>query len=213
MNGAEMTALGKEIDPDSDRVLLDGKPVHPRSGFVYILLNKPPGYLVSLDDPHHTSTVFDLLGGVDRRVFPVGRLDLDTSGVLLFTDDGELTFRLCHPSFGVEKTYLARVEGIPDSETIRALSEGIELGGRTTATARVHIGDVDSEGALLSLTLHEGRKRQIKRMCKSVGHPVRSLERTDFGSLTAKGLEPGEWRYLSLREIKSLKQLVELIEP
>jgi pseudouridine synthase len=210
VNGATAAALGTEIDPEADRVAVDGRPVRPEAEFVYVLMNKPPGLLVSLQDPHHPRTVLDLLKGLDRRVFPVGRLDLDTTGVLLLTDDGDLTFRLCHPRHGVEKTYLARVEGVPDGEDLRALSEGIDLDGRRTAPARVRIVKGDAGGALLRITVHEGRKRQVKRMCREVGHRVRDLERIDFGGITAAGLGPGEWRFLTPEEVDHLKRTVGL---
>lgn len=210
MNGTTVTALGTEIAPEIDRVAVDGRPIRPRDDFVYILMNKPPGILVSLEDPHHPRTVLDLLNGLDRRVFPVGRLDLDTSGVLLLTDDGDLTFRLCHPRHGVEKTYLARVEGVPDGEDLRALAEGVDLDGRRTAPARAQVERKGAEGALLRITVHEGRKRQIKRMCREVGHPVKALERIAFGGLTAAGLGPGEWRYLTPEEVARLKRMVGL---
>ena len=210
VNGTTVTALGTEIAPETDRVTVDGRPVCPGTDFVYILMNKPPGILVSLEDPHHPRTVLDLLHGLERRVFPVGRLDLDTSGVLLLTDDGDLTFRLCHPRHGVFKTYLARVQGVPDGEALRALTEGVDLDGHRTAPARVQVERKDAEGALLRITVHEGRKRQIKRMCREVGHPVRALERVSFGGLTAAGLRPGAWRYLTPDEVTRLKQMVGL---
>ncbi len=210
MNGTTVTTLGTEIAPETDRVAVDGRPVRPGVDFVYLLMNKPPGTLVSLEDPHHPRTVLDLLNGLERRVFPVGRLDLDTSGVLLLTDDGDLTFRLCHPRHGVLKTYLARVQGVPDGEDLRALSEGVDLDGRRTAPARVQVERKDTEGALLRITVHEGRKRQIKRMCREVGHPVKALERVAFGGLTAAGLRPGEWRYLTPDEVVRLKRMVGL---
>lgn len=213
VNGTTVTALGTVIAPDVDRVALDGNPVRLRVEFAYILLNKPPGVIVSLDDPHHPRTVIDLLKGVDRRVFPIGRLDLDTSGVLLLTDDGDLTFRLCHPRYGVTKTYLAWVDGVPDAKDLRALAAGVDLDGRRTAPASVRVERKGAGGALLRLTLHEGRKRQVKRMCKEVGHPVRSLARVDFGGITAEGLKPGDWRYLSPGEVGRLKRSVGLGKP
>ena len=213
MNGATVTALGMVIAPDADCVAVDGKPVGLREDFVYVLLNKPPGVIVSLGDPHHPRTVCDLLKGVERRVFPVGRLDLDTSGALLLTDDGDLTFRLCHPRYGVNKTYLAWVDGVPDAQDLRALAAGIDLDGRRTAPARVRVERQEAGATLLRLTLHEGRKRQVKRMCREVGHRVRALERADFGGITTAGLRQGEWRYLTPEEVDRLKRSVELGKP
>jgi len=210
VNGGAAAALGTEIDPEADRVAVDGRPVRPVAESVYVLMNKPPGLLVSLQDPHHPRTVLDLLDGLDRRVFPVGRLDIDTTGVLLLTDDGDLAFRLCHPRHGVEKTYLARVDGAPDDGDLRTLSEGVDLDGRRTAPARIQVVGKHAGGAVLRITIHEGRKRQVKRMCREVGHRVRSLERIDFGGLTAAGLRPGQWRFLTPDEVARLRRGVGL---
>ena len=213
VNGTRIQAPGTRVLPDTDRVTVDGHPVAPPPEFVYVLLNKPSGVIVSLGDPHHPRTVVDLLDGLNRRVFPVGRLDLDTSGVLLLTDDGELTNRLCHPRYGVEKIYLARVEGVPDLADIRALSDGVEIEGRLTSPAKVLVRRRQRESSLLEIALHEGRKRQIKRMCKTVGHPVQTLVRISFGSLTAAGLEPGQWRYLTSEEVTGLRRMIGLKKP
>lgn len=210
VNGTTVTTLGTAIEPDSDAVAVDGHAVRPPADYVYVLLNKPPGVVVSLGDPHHSRTVLDLLQGVRRRVFPVGRLDLDTSGVLLLTDDGDLTFRLCHPSHGAEKTYLAWVDGVPDADDLHNLAGGVDLDGRATAPARVSLERAEAGTALVRLSLHEGRKRQVKRMCREIGHRVRSLERVDFGGIVAAGLGRGQWRYLTPAEVERLRCVVGL---
>lgn len=210
VNGQVVTHLGTRIDPATDQVTYDGKPVQMRAGHTYVLLNKPAGYLVSVSDPHHDRTVFDLLTGISERVFPVGRLDLDTFGVLLLTDDGDLSFRLMHPRFGVEKTYRVLVQGRPEKKALTLLREGVDLEDGKTAPARVKIVKLDgpNENAVMDMVLHEGRKRQVKRMCLAVGHRVMSLTRLSFAGLTADGLELGKWRHLTGPEVGRLKRLV-----
>lgn len=207
VNGLRVDHPGILIDSEADRVVYNGRWIRLPAVCTYLVLNKPPGYLVSAGDPHHRRTVYDLLEGIKARVFPVGRLDLDTRGVLLLTDDGALSYRLTHPRYGVKKTYRAHVEGVVSPGALRRLCEGVLLEGRLTAPAEVRL--VEGNG-VLELTLREGRKRQVKRMCGEVGHPVRELERTVFAGITTGGLEPGRWRHLSRGEVAHLKQLVGL---
>jgi 23S rRNA pseudouridine2605 synthase len=176
-------------------------PAWVREGLVYYLLNKPRGVVTTAADPQGRPTVIELVP-LEPRVFPVGRLDVDTEGLLLLTNDGELTHRLTHPSFGVEKEYLAEVEGTPTPAELRRLREGVTLDDGPTAPARV--GAVAPE--LLRLTIHEGRNRQVRRMCAAVGHPVVRLVRTRLGPLTDRSLKPGEWRPLTMAEVRSLAE-------
>ena len=199
------------INPQVDRVSYRGREIRAPGVFTYLVLNKPAGYLVSKSDPHHFRTIYDLLNGISAPVFPVGRLDLDTWGVLLLTDDGGLNFRLTHPSFGVEKTYRVQVMGIPSSNAISRLRKGIEVKGKLTAPAKVCQEISRSENGVMKLTIHEGRKRQIKQMCNAVGHPIVRLERILFGGISADGLAPGCWRHLTSSETCSLKRLVGLV--
>lgn len=210
VNGQVVTHPGTRIDPERDRVRCDGKPVRPVGVHTYVLLNKPEGYLVSAGDPHHERTIFDLLEGVEARVFPVGRLDLDTRGVLLLTDDGDLSFRLMHPRFGIEKVYRAHVRGCPDEDVLQRLREGVALEGGFTAPAGVRLVRREGAHAVLELTLREGRKRQVKLMCAAVGHRVSRLVRIAFGGLTAQGLDMGQWRLLTDAEVAELKHRVGL---
>lgn len=210
VNGEVVTHPGTRVHPERDRVCCDGKPVRLVGVHTYVLLNKPEGYLVSAGDPHHDRTVFDLLKGVDARVFPVGRLDLDTRGVLLLTDDGDLSFRLMHPRFGIEKVYRAHVRGCPAEEVLQALREGVVLEDGLTAPAEVRLVRREGAHAVLELILREGRKRQVKLMCAAVGHRVSRLVRTAFGGLTAHGLNPGQWRLLTDAEVAELKHRVGL---
>lgn len=198
VNGAP-AELGRRVDPDADRVEVDGCPVGIRPGLVHYLLNKPRGVVTTAADTHGRPTVVELVPA-EPRVFPVGRLDADTEGLLLLTNDGELTQRLTHPSFGVEKEYMAEVEGRPSPAAVRRLREGVELDDGVTAPAKVAL----VEPSVLRITIHEGRNRQVRRMCEAVGHPVTRLVRIRIGPLTDRRLKPGEWRALTLAEVRAL---------
>jgi pseudouridine synthase len=182
-----------------DRVEVDGRPVE-RQPLTYVLLHKPAGVVTTARDPHGRPTVVGLVG-LERRVVPVGRLDADTTGVLLLTNDGPLAHRLMHPRYEVDKVYEAEVEGEPDDEALARLTEGVELDDGTTAPAKVK----RLELSRLELTLHEGRKHQVKRMLAAVGHPVTRLHRRSYAGLDADGLDPGEWRELSADEVARLR--------
>ena len=182
-----------------DTVELDGRPLELEQ-LAYVLLHKPAGVVTTASDPHGRRTVVDLVA-VSERVVPVGRLDADTTGVLLLTNDGPLAHRLMHPRYEVDKVYEAEVEGEPDDEAIRRLAEGVELDDGPTAPAGVQrLGP-----SRLELTLHEGRKHQVKRMCEAVGHPVRRLHRSEYAGLTLAGVEPGAWRELTQDEVAALR--------
>ncbi|HSE80973.1 MAG TPA: pseudouridine synthase [Gaiellaceae bacterium] len=187
----------------TDRVELDGRPLGLEP-LAYVLLHKPAGVVTTASDPHGRRTVVDLLD-LQQRVVPVGRLDADTTGALLLTNDGPLAHRLMHPRYEVDKVYEVEVEGDPDDEALRRLADGIELDDGPTAPARVRrVGP-----SRLELTLHEGRKHQVKRMCEAVGHPVRRLHRSRYAGLTVAGLGPGEWRELTREEVAALRILTE----
>ncbi len=199
----EVAELGRRVDLDSSLVAVDGAPVGIRPDLVHYLLNKPAGVITTADDPQGRPTVVQIVPA-EPRVFPVGRLDADTEGLLLLTNDGELTHRLTHPSFGVEKEYLAHVEGEPSRAALRALRDGVELEDGPTAGARV----TAVEPNLLRITIHEGRNRQVRRMCEAVRHPVIRLVRTRIGPIVDRRLKPGEWRALSRDEVRSLEVAV-----
>lgn len=196
-----------------DVVRVKGNRVIPGERNTYLLLDKPAGYLSTARDTHGRKTVLDLLPETGARVYPVGRLDADTEGLLLLTDDGELAFRLTHPRYGVTKTYHALVRGVPGKETLNRLAGGVAVEGRPTAPAQTRLVEVLNGDAVLELVLREGRKRQVKLMCAAVGHPVKHLRRTSFAFLTGAGLSPGSCRPLTGREIGELYRLVGLPEP
>jgi 23S rRNA pseudouridine2605 synthase len=191
-----------------DRVEVDGMPVTAQA-LKYVLLNKPAATVTTARDPLGRSTVVDLVEEIAERVVPVGRLDADTTGALLLTNDGPLSHRLAHPRYGVEKVYEAEVLGAPDEPALQQLAEGIDLEDGRTAPAGVRrLGP-----SKLELTLHEGRKHQVKRMCEAVGHPVLRLHRSRYAGLTVEGLEPGAWRELEPSEMKRLRALTLLQLP
>jgi 23S rRNA pseudouridine2605 synthase len=200
VNG-EVATLGDRADPETDRIEVDGVVVGVRPGLVHYLLNKPAGVVTTASDPQGRPTVVGLVPA-GPRVFPVGRLDAETEGLLLLTNDGELAHRLTHPSFGVDKEYLAEVGGQPTRGALRRLREGVDLEDGPTAPAKVSlVGD-----RLLRITIHEGRKRQVRRMCDAVGLPVRRLVRVRIGPIADRRLAPGEWRALEPGEVRALER-------
>ncbi|MGH9026921.1 MAG: pseudouridine synthase [Acidimicrobiia bacterium] len=199
----EQAVLGRRVDPASDRIAVDGVPVPAAAGLVRYLLNKPSGVITSADDPQGRSTVLDLVP-VEPRVFPVGRLDYDTEGLLILTNDGELANLLAHPRHGVDKTYLAEVDGVPSPAAVRRLRKGVVLDDGVTQPARVSLLQGRDGRAALEIVVHEGRNRQVRRMCDAVGHPVRRLVRTRIGPVGDTRLGPGKWRSLSPREVRAL---------
>ncbi|WP_173298455.1 pseudouridine synthase [Thermanaeromonas sp. C210] len=210
VNGNTVTAMGVKVEPGRDLVEVDGREVKWNGEKVYYLLYKPPGYVTTLYDPQGRPKVIDLLKGVKKRVFPVGRLDYDTEGLLLLTNDGELNLRLTHPRYGVTKTYRALVKGVPDRQALHKLATGVKLEDGMTAPAEVKLLRLGKDTSILELTLREGRKREVRRMCSAVGHPVLRLKRTKMAFLTLKGLRPGEYRPLTKREVERLYALTGL---
>jgi len=200
VNGV-VAQLGRRVDPEVDVVEFDGSQIGVRPGLVHYLLNKPAGVVTTAQDTHGRPTVVELVPA-EPRVFPVGRLDAETEGLLLLTNDGDLTHRLTHPSFGVDKEYLAEVEGQPSRGSIRRLREGVDLDDGPTAPAKASLLAPN----LVRLVIHEGRNRQVRRMCDAIGHPVVRLVRTRIGPLGDTTLAPGEWRALTQHEVRSLER-------
>lgn len=206
VNGQIVTELGFKVDPNTDVITVDGRPIRPERKLV-ILLHKPKGVITSVSDPQGRRTVIDYLKGVKERVYPVGRLDYDTEGLLLLTNDGELANLLMHPRHQVPKTYLATVKGIPHGEQLDRLREGIELEDGRTSPAEVEYADVDLDQntAVISITIHEGRNRQVRRMLEAIGHEVIRLRRIQYGPLTLAGVPRGKYRILKPEEVKELR--------
>jgi 23S rRNA pseudouridine2605 synthase len=194
-----VAVLGQRVDPATARVTVDGVPLPVSPDLVHYLLNKPRGVVTTASDPEGRPTVVGLVPS-RPRIFPVGRLDADTEGLLILTNDGDLAQLLAHPSHGVEKEYLAEVEGTPSPGSVRRLREGIDLEDGRTAPATVAVVGP----GVLRVVIHEGRNRQVRRMCEAVGHPVRRLVRTRIGPVADRSLPPGEWRPLTVDEIRSL---------
>ncbi len=196
----EIAVLGRRVDTDVDRVTVDGEPIGIRPDLVYYLVNKPAGVVTTAHDPQGRPTIVELVPD-DPRVFPVGRLDVETEGLILLTNDGDFAQTVAHPSRGVDKEYLAHVQnGKVSPSALRSLREGIDLEDGRTAPAEVS----QPEPGVLRITIHEGRNRQVRRMCEAVGHPVTRLVRIRIGPIVERGLGPGEWRELSLDEVRAL---------
>jgi pseudouridine synthase len=204
VNGEVVSEMGTKVDPDRDAIKVDGKRVGaPPKGRTYLALHKPRGVVTTMSDPEGRKTVKDFLRGIRARVYPVGRLDYDSEGLLLLTDDGTLARDLMHPSRGVEKTYLAKVKGQPDAEVLVRLSRGIPLDGKRTGPARIRLVR-RGENAWVEITVREGRNRQVRRMFQAVGHPVQRLRRLGYGGVQLGGLPVGQLRSLTAGEVAEL---------
>lgn len=206
VNGKIVTELGTRVTPGVDKVLVDGKPVQQEEELVYILMNKPAGYVTTVKDTHDRMTVMDLLTDVPYRVFPVGRLDFETEGLLLLTNDGEFAYRMTHPKFKMVKTYVATVQGNVTDERLAMLRNGVQLEDGMTAPAQVNIIRRENHKTVVEIAIHEGRNRQVRRMFKAVKNPVLELKRISIGPLTLKGVGVGEYRYLQGAELKKTGQ-------
>jgi len=206
VNGEVVNTLGAKADPATDTIAVNGKPIKSEKK-LYLMLNKPKGVITSASDPQGRKIVSDYLPGIKERVYPVGRLDYDTEGLLLLTNDGEFANLLTHPRHHVPKTYVATVEGVPHGDSLDKLAKGIKLEDGMTAPAEVDYQDVDPDNktAKIVITIHEGRNRQVRRMFEAIGHPVKLLKRIRFGELSLQGLARGQYRHLTPEEIKELR--------
>ncbi|TAK61708.1 MAG: rRNA pseudouridine synthase [Dehalococcoidia bacterium] len=218
VNGARVTELGTTADADADRIEVDGQPIEVAGAPVYLAMNKPMGFLTSVSDPRGRRTVLDLYPpDLPHHVFPIGRLDRDSEGLLLLTNDGEFAHRLAHPRFELDKEYHALVRGAPSADALRRLRAGVEIEDRRTSPAEVDVvatppfgHEARASHVWLKLIIHEGRRRQVRLMCAAVGHPVSQLVRTRIGEVLLGRLAPGKTRPLSGREVASLKTQVGL---
>lgn len=207
VNGQVITEPGLKIDPDKDLVKVNNKKIKLESKKVYIMLNKPLGYVTSLKDEKNRRVVTDLIDGVKERIYPVGRLDIDTTGLLLLTNDGDLTYRLTHPSNEVVKRYIAVVEGVPNKRELESFRQGLLIDGKKTAKAYIKILRSFEDESILDIRIHEGRNRQVRKMCEAINHPVKKLKRVAIGELELGDLHVGNWRFLTEEEIAYLKSL------
>ena len=204
VNGVTVRELGTKADPSHDDIRVDGRRVKVAQHHRYVLLNKPRGYVTTRSDPQRRPTVIDLLGGIREYVYPVGRLDFDSEGLLLLTNDGDLAARLTHPRHGVPRVYEARVLGEPDAHDVERLAKGVTIEGRRTQAAEVKpLGP-----SVLRITIREGRNRQVRKMCEAIGHPVTHLKRVAIGPIKDPKLKPAQWRELREDEVAALKRAV-----
>ena len=209
VNDNIVTELSYQVDEENDVVKVDDKIIKEENKLVYILLNKPEGYITTVKDQFDRPSVIDLLSDVKERVFPVGRLDYETSGLLLLTNDGDLTYKLTHPKHEVDKTYVARVKGKLTKEEIERFKTGLKIEDYTTAPAKLKVIKYDEQrdSSLLEIKIHEGKNRQVRKMCKAINHPVLRLRRSAMGKIKIGDCEIGKYRYLTEDEIKYLKNL------
>lgn len=210
VNGTIVTKLGTKVDPSRDIITVDGRVITPFPAKLYIVLNKPAGYVSTVKDPEKRPVVMDLLDRVDSRVYPVGRLDYDAEGLLLLTNDGELAYRLQHPRYRICRTYEVKVKGNPTHEKLSLLRKGIQLEDGMTLPAKASFLKKTLKNSWITVTLYEGRNRQVKRMCAAIEHPVLKLKRIRFGALYLEDLPQGRYRKLTQDEVKSLYSLVNL---
>lgn len=210
VNGEIVQVLGYKIDDERDCVEVNGKRIKKNQTAVYMMMNKPPGYLVTLKDPFQRDTIVKLLPSHQQRVFPVGRLDFKSEGLLLLTNDGELAHRLMHPRYEIKKVYLVKIKGAPDESSLSQLEKGIYLEGKKTTPAKVKLLYRGPKRSLVKIEIYEGRKREVRRMIEAIGLKVINLQRIKFAGLSLSSLELGKWRYLSRKEINSLKKIVGL---
>jgi len=208
VDGKVVTELGTRIDPEKNQVTFDGHPVALSEGHTYLMLNKPPGFLTTLSDPYGRPTIKDLIKGqVRKRVYPVGRLDRDSQGLLLLTDDGELSHRLLHPRYKVSKKYMVTVQGHPSRDVIKRMEKGVEIApGQVTQPCKVRQVGKRKRQAIFEIVLKEGRKRQIRYMFRAMGYRVDRLVRTEMGPLRLGDLESGRVRSLTPQEVSALRQ-------
>lgn len=206
VNGETIQNLGARIDDKKDRVEVDGKEIKKTEDFVYLMMNKPPGCLVTLKDPFQRPTIKKFLPPVKTRVYPVGRLDFDSEGLLLLTNDGKLTYRLTHPRYQVKKTYLVKVKGRLQKKDLTQLEKGVYLEGRKTAPAQIEILEEKASSSLLKIQIHEGRKREIRKMFSTLGCEAVKLQRIELGGVSLGSLKKGQCRHLTPQEVKKLKR-------
>ena len=207
VNGVIVTELGTKVTPKKDTIIYNGKKLEIENNFVYILLNKAIGYVTRAKDQFNRDTVLDLIK-IKQRIVPVGRLDMYTSGALLLTNDGQFVYKITHPKHEIEKTYNATVSGIVTNKDIEKLQQGVQIENYKTKPAKAKILKIDKEKNIsrIQIIIHEGKNRQVRKMCEAIGKKVVALHRSKIGSIEVKDLELGKWRYLTTKEVQSLIQ-------
>ena len=206
VNGKVINELGTKVNPEKDEIYFDDKKIENKEELVYILLNKPIGYVTTAKDQFNRDTVMNLIK-IKERVVPVGRLDMYTSGALLLSNDGNFVYKITHPKHEINKTYQVTLKGIVTKEDVEKLEKGVDIGGYTTKPAKVKIlkTDIEKNISRLEITIHEGKNRQVRKMCEAIGKKVQALHRTKIGNISVKTLKIGQWRYLTKKEIEELK--------
>ena len=207
VNGEVVREMGVQIDEENDVITLDGSVVKPEKKMVYVMLNKPAGFVTTASDEKGRQTVMDLVADIPVRIYPVGRLDYDTEGLLLMTNDGDLTYKITHPKNNVEKTYVAEVAGNMNMATITSLRNGVYIDGVKTSPAKVEVLGATQLGTKMEITIHEGRNRQVRRMFEAVGCKVKRLKRTKEAGLNLGHVPLGRWRKLTESEVNMLKKI------
>lgn len=209
VNGNLINELSFQINEKKDKVEVDGKLIGLEEKLVYIMLNKPEGYVTTVKDQFDRKSVVDLVKDIDARVYPIGRLDYETSGLLLLTNDGDLTYKLTHPKHEVDKTYIATVKGIPTQNEITNFEKGLYIEDYKTSPAKIKIvkKNIEKNYAVCEIKIHEGRNRQVRKMCKAINHPVMNLRRKAMGKIVLKDVEIGKYRHLTVEEVNYLKNL------
>ncbi len=205
VNGITITELGTKVEPAKDVVMVDNKIITEAQQFVYLKLYKPEGYVTTVKDQFNRKTVIDLIN-IKERIYPIGRLDYNTSGLLLLTNDGDLANKLLHPKYKIYKTYVAEVTGQISLDSIEKLKKGVIIDGYKTAPAKIKLLNHNQNSSIVQISIYEGKNRQVRKMLDSVGHTVKKLERVSFGEITLDNLKTGQWKFLSKEEIKYLKK-------
>ncbi|NFL56993.1 rRNA pseudouridine synthase [Clostridium botulinum] len=206
VNGIKIKELGTKIISGKDIIKVDGNIIEPEENKIYILLNKPKGYVCTAKDEKGRKTILDLVK-VKERIYPIGRLDMDTSGIIILTNDGEIYNKIIHPKFEKIKTYKAKVKGTIEKDHIELFKKGIDIGDYLTAPATLEILKINKDTSEIIIKIHEGKNRQVRRMCKSIGHAVIDLDRISIGNITKSDLKLGEWRYLTNKEIDYITKI------
>ena len=209
VNGKTVEELSFNIDENNDVVEIDGQRIGLNEESVYIVLNKPEGYITTVKDQFDRPSVLDLVSDIKERVYPIGRLDYETSGLLILTNDGDLTYKLTHPKHEVDKTYMAIVKGIPTKEELKNFEEGLYIEDYKTAPAKIKVVKINEEKnySICQIKIHEGRNRQVRKMCRAINHPVLRLRRAAMGKIVLKDLEVGKYRHLTKEEVAYLKSI------